>query len=137
MLFLKAFIFYDNSAFSSFTIDVHELNAQSMQKWMYNVWMSFKNERSYVIVCIIFLSILLAYCEMRIRFNIEAYLWYENKSWKILYTTTDDYAICAVDNFIMMIKTDNIKTNYYCIANNGTYQFYEKSENKKLFHGFD
>lgn len=137
ILLLKAFIFYDNNAFSNFTINVRELNAQNMHKWMYNVWISFKNERFYVIVCILFLSILLAYCEMHIRFNIEAYLWYENKSWKILYTTADDCAICAVDNFIIMIKTDIIKTNYYCVAVNGTYRFYEKSEYNKLFHGFN
>lgn len=131
---LKLLVFYGNNAFVNFEININELN---IQKCIYDLWIIIKNGKPYVIVCIIFLSILSAYCDIYVQFNIEAYIWFENKSWKILYTTTDGYAVCVFDNFIMMVKTDEIKTNYYCIATNGTYQFYKKSENKKLFHNFD
>lgn len=131
---VKLLVFYTKNAFKvafyEFVINATELNIEIVQK----LWGIFKNEELSVIGILI-LSISLACYGTYNQFNFKAILWHENKSWEILHITMDNHALCSLNNLKMMIKTDTIKTDYYCLAINGTYQFFEKSKN--FFHNLD
>ncbi len=126
LLGTKLLIFYGNDVLLNYKINVSKFNMQNMKNFLYKIEIIFKNQELYIIIFLLIISIFLAYYSTYNEFNIKSLLWYENKSWEILHITVDNYALCVHDNLNMMIKLDTIKTDYYCIVINGTYQFYKK-----------
>lgn len=98
-VFIKFLVIYENDISLNSIANVSEINTQEIQKSLYNYLESKKLQ----IICLLFVSIVSAVYTTHNRFNIKAILWNENKPWKILHITTDDYAMCALDNFIMSI----------------------------------
>lgn len=111
---IKLLVFYTKDAFKvafyEFVISATELNIEIVQK----LWVIFKNEEL-SIIGILILSISLACYSTYNQFNFKAILWHENESWEILHITMDNHALCSHNNLKMMIKTDTIKTDYYCL----------------------
>ena len=126
ILLLKILYFFSNPP-------KFNVNRFSIAYFKRNLLDIYHSKNFILIFIVIFILILINTSYItNLYFNLSSFLIYQNRTWNISYITTDNYAICSYNNYIIIIKTDIIKNNYICIKNNDGYYFYEKEKFKEI-----
>lgn len=130
-LFIKILLFFnENSVLYSKLSQINKIELSDIANYVDKVYNN--RDSLNIIIAILLLSILVAIFCVKRDINLSAYLIYKNRTWEIINITVDKYAICYCDNYILTIKIDTIKDNYFCEHNEGCFYFRVKDDLKEI-----
>lgn len=129
-LFIKILLFFNKNSVLYFKLSqINKIELSDIANYVDKVYNN--RDSLNIIIAILLLSILVAIFYVKRVINLPAYLIYKNRTWEIINITVDKYAICYCDKYILTIKIDNIKDNYFCEYNEGCFYFRVKDDLKK------